>query len=75
VIQLCNVNRQIASAQCFNLVLLVFLHVSNILFSSPGRLYCTGIVHVSSTFFNLVDCLHKREENISYKAACTIETS
>jgi len=27
---------------------------------------------VSSTSFNMLDCLHKRTEYIPYKAACTI---
>ena len=67
------------------------LRVSNILCSASRRLYCTSsliwyVFHafmqavylgegLSNTSFNLVDCLHKRMDNITYKAVSTTYSS
>jgi hypothetical protein len=91
VIKLCNVDQQNELFELMFWFNSCLLRVSNILCSASRRLYCTSslicyVFHAFmqavflgeglwSTSFNLVGCLHKRMDKITYRAVSTIYSS
>jgi hypothetical protein len=60
--------------KCFNTILGVF-YMFRTYYVHLQEEYIIVHAALSSTSFNLLDCLHKRMDNITYKAACTIQSA